>query len=128
MDKILIVLLAYVGVAFINHIDLEYQSHYFLSSAFYFAMFMICFKSKDKLIYIYSYLNVLMLFVFVNMLLPSGFIAMEYWVYDSTINLSNIVMSYELLMLVVGALNVLFAVVYRHRNAVNLFNNNHKRV
>jgi|GEM_PF-3524862 len=123
MDKILIVLLAYVGVSFINFIDLEYQSHYFLACAFYFSMFALCFKSKDKLVYIYSYVNALMLFFCVNMLLPSGYLLMAYWVYDSTINLSDIVMAYEIFMVATGAINVLLIMVHRRGSTFNLRSN-----
>ena len=128
MNRIYIVLVAFFGASAINLIELSYKQHYFAAVALYFVMFLVCIKSKDKLVYIYAYVNVIMLAFCVNMLLPSGFYAVEYWVYDSFINLSDAVICYEIILLITGVYNVLLAVANRHRNAFNLRNYHHKGV
>jgi len=122
MIKIAIVLIAFLAVGFIDALNFDYQWHYFIASCFYFSMFLITFKSKSELLYIYSYVNVIVLATCVNMMLPKGFHAIEYFVYDAMLNLSSAVICYELLILLSGIYNVF--VDHRDRIACFLLSHN----
>jgi hypothetical protein len=102
MKKILLVLLSFAAIGFINLLDFQYYIHYFLSSIFYFLMFICLFKSKSKSIKFYAYIHLLSLAACVNMIAPAGFYAVEYIAYDAYFSLFTLVIAYEIFLIMDG--------------------------
>jgi hypothetical protein len=127
MKKILLVLLSFAVIESINTRDFQYYIHYFLSSIFYFIMFICLFKSKSKSIKIYAYIHLLSLAACVNMITPAGFYAVEYIAYDAYFSLSTLVIAYEIFLLMDGSHDELSLLLGR-LNDRDLHCNDHKGV
>ena len=102
MNKILLVLLSFTVIWFINLLNFQYYIHYFLAATFYFLMFIFLFKSKSKSIKFYAYIHLLSLAVCVNMITPSGFYAIEYIAYDAYFSLFTLIIAYEIFLIMDG--------------------------
>jgi hypothetical protein len=127
MNKILLVLLSFAVIWFINLLNFQYYIHYFLASIFYFLMFILLYKNKSKSIKFYAYIHLLSLAVCVNMITPSSFYAIEYIAYDAYFSLFTLVIAYEIFLLMDGLHDELSLLLGR-LNDRNLHCNDHKGI
>tara|TARA_R110000796_G_scaffold33154_2_gene86249 strand:- start:845 stop:1231 length:387 start_codon:yes stop_codon:yes gene_type:complete len=102
MKKILLVLLSFAVIGFINLINLQHNIHYFLAAIFYFLMFIFLFRSKSISIMAYAYIHLFSLAACVNMIVPAGFYAVEYIAYNAYFSFFSLVLAYEILLIMDG--------------------------
>lgn len=65
-------------------------------------MFKLCFLSSDKIIRLYGVVNLFILALHINLMIPSSFYILEFITYDATINVYNTMLTLEITMIVSG--------------------------
>ena len=106
--KLLVLLISYAMVLLIDELYFSIPNHayYLLSACSSFVLFFLCIRSKDRLINGYAYIQLIALVIYVQMITPSGFYAVDFFMYGSVINYANVILLYEVLMLVFGVMDV----------------------
>lgn len=102
MNKVAIVALGFCLVAILDSLNLDYTRHYLVASVVSFLMFKLCFLSSDKIIRLYGVVNLFILALHINLMIPSSFYILEFITYDATINVYNTMLTLEITMIVSG--------------------------
>lgn len=132
-EKLAVLALSYAMILYVEWVDgiytLKHGEYYILCGLTSFILFFICNGSKDKLLNIYSYIQLISLCFYTCMIDMSIFEVVEPYFYDGIFNLphlnySSVIILYEIILLITGLANVHS---WLH-NGINLHNSRNHRV
>ena len=120
--KLVVLALSYSLVLMVNPLigGLTHYAYYLIAALTCFVIFILCVGNKSKLINGYAYVQLLAMITYVIMITPSGFYFVDAFMYGGVINYANVILMYEIIMLVTG-LKDGYNAIYRYFNDSDMY-------